>query len=77
MLKEKIDQYKKCHPNLQRMHVRITKIHMIIKTLFSKLTQSSNEEILFIVGSGRSGNTILRKLLMENFLFIFRQKHMF
>ncbi len=40
---------------------------MIIKTLFSKLTQSSNEEILFIVGSGRSGNTILRKLLMENF----------
>lgn len=56
------------HHQVQKMFHELSVI-ADLSSIFSrkKLKPNNSENVLFIVGSGRSGNTLLRKLLIESY----------
>ena len=67
MIKASIQTFVVRNPFWQPLFIYLYKIFWLLKTIFRINKYKCNDDILFIVGSGRSGNTLLRKILMEKF----------
>ena len=68
MIKNKISDHVIKQPNFQYPYYWLVGVLKQFKYFFSErgIAYSGQQPFLLIVGSGRSGNTLLRKLLMEN-----------